>query len=82
MKLVSSLFPVTDEQAMWRVQTQDDHRAFAQLVGRWEEPIRRLCARLTGDPHRAEDLKQETFVPPATMLKDNEDSTRSDDQRK
>jgi RNA polymerase sigma-70 factor (ECF subfamily) len=29
---------------------------------RWEEPIRRLCTRMTGDPHRAEDLRQETFL--------------------
>ena len=62
LSTLSALFSVTDEQAMWRVQTQDDHRAFALLVERWEQPIRRLCARITGDPHRAEDLKQETFV--------------------
>jgi len=31
-------------------------------VERWEEPIRRLCARMTGDPHRAEDLKQKAFA--------------------
>jgi RNA polymerase sigma-70 factor (ECF subfamily) len=53
---------MTDEQAMWRVQTQDDHRAFVQLLERWEEPIGRLCARMTGDLHRGEDLKQETFA--------------------
>lgn len=58
----ASLFALTDEQAMWRVQTQDDHRAFARLVDRWEQPIRRLCARMTGDVHRAEDLKQEVFA--------------------
>jgi RNA polymerase sigma-70 factor (ECF subfamily) len=57
-----SLFSMTDEQAMWRVQTQDDHRAFVQLLERWEEPIGRLCARMTGDLHRGEDLKQETFA--------------------
>ena len=47
---------------MWEVTCHDDHRAFAQLVARWEQPIRRLCARLTGDWERGEDLKQETFV--------------------
>src|SRR2546430_10416809 len=62
MNFLSALFSMTDEQAIWRVQTQDDHHAFAQLVERWEEPIRRLCARMTGDPHRAEDLKQEAFA--------------------
>lgn len=52
----------TDEQAMWRVQMLDDHEAFAWVVGRWQQPILRLCARMTGDLHRAEDLKQEAFA--------------------
>lgn len=55
-------FAPQDEQLMWRVQTQDDPAAFAQLVQRWQEPIRRLCARLTADAHRAEDLAQEIFA--------------------
>jgi RNA polymerase sigma-70 factor (ECF subfamily) len=47
---------------MWRVKTHDDHQEFARLVKRWEEPIRRLCIRMTGDAHRGEDLKQDTFL--------------------
>ncbi len=47
---------------MWRVKMHDDHGTFARLVKRWEEPIRRLCTRMTGDAHRGEDLKQETFA--------------------
>jgi RNA polymerase sigma-70 factor, ECF subfamily len=58
----TSLFAMTDEQAMWRVQMHDDAQAFAQLVRRWEGPIQRLCSRMTGDTHRGEDLAQETFV--------------------
>jgi RNA polymerase sigma-70 factor (ECF subfamily) len=57
-----ALFSSTDEQAMWRVRTDDDAEAFAQLVGRWQGPIQNLCARMTGDPHRGEDLAQETFA--------------------
>lgn len=53
---------ITDEQAMWRVQTHADPAAFAELVKRWETPLRRLCARMTGDLHRAEDLTQEAFA--------------------
>lgn len=56
------LFQASDEQAMWRVQREDDHAAFAQLVERWETPIRRLCTRMTGDLHRGEDLAQEAFT--------------------
>ena len=52
---------MTDEQAMWLVQTADDHQAFARLVERWETPVFRLCSRMTGDAHRGEDLKQEAF---------------------
>jgi RNA polymerase sigma-70 factor (ECF subfamily) len=47
---------------MWEVRCHDDHRAFGQLVRRWENPICSLCTRMTGDPHRGEDLKQETFA--------------------
>jgi len=47
---------------MLRVKTHEDHQEFARLVKRWEEPIRRLCTRMTGDPHRGEDLKQDTFL--------------------
>jgi RNA polymerase sigma-70 factor (ECF subfamily) len=60
--LILSLFAQTDEQAMWRVQSQGDHQAFGRLVERWEKPILQLCARMTGDAHRGEDLKQEAFV--------------------
>jgi RNA polymerase sigma-70 factor (ECF subfamily) len=59
---LSLLFSRTDEEAMWEVKVHDDHRAFAQLVERWEQPIRRLCTRMLGDQHRGEDLKQETFA--------------------
>jgi len=37
---------------MWRVKIHADHQEFAGLVRRWQEPIRRLCTRMTGDPHR------------------------------
>ncbi len=46
--MFKSLFPISDEQAMWRVQAEDDHAAFALLVERWREKIRQLCIRMTG----------------------------------
>lgn len=57
-----ALFGSTDEQAMWRVRTDDDAEAFARLVERWQKPIQHLCTRMLGDPHRGEDLAQETFA--------------------
>jgi RNA polymerase sigma-70 factor, ECF subfamily len=73
---VSSLFSVTDEQAMWRVRMQDDAHAFAQLVRRWEGPIQRLCTRMLGDPHRGEDLTQDAFARLFSKRKDYEPSGR------
>jgi RNA polymerase sigma-70 factor, ECF subfamily len=60
--MFKSLFVISDEQAMWRVQTQDDHAAFALLVERWREKIRQLCIRMTGNLHTGDDLTQEVFA--------------------
>lgn len=59
--MFKSLFAISDEQAMWRVQTEDDHAAFALLVERWREKIRQLCIRMTGNIHLGEDLTQDVF---------------------
>ena len=69
-----TLFAITDEQAMWRVQMEDDAQAFAQLVSRWEEPIQRLCTRMLDDVHRAEDLTQEAFARVFAKRKDYQTS--------
>lgn len=61
-RFLTSLFSSSDEQLMWRVKLQDDPQAFARLVARWEKPIQRLCVRMTGDAHRAEDLTQTAFT--------------------
>jgi RNA polymerase sigma-70 factor, ECF subfamily len=61
-RLLTSLFAASDEQLMWRVKLTDDASAFAHLVVRWEKPIQRLCCRMTGDGHRAEDLTQTAFT--------------------
>ncbi len=74
LAFLGSLLTASDEQAMWRVQTGDDERAFAQLVRRWEEPIRRLCTRMTGDQHRGEDLAQEAFTRVFARRKDYQPS--------
>ena len=60
-KLLHAL-STADEEAMRRVRRGGDPQAFGLLVRRWQGPIRRLCERMTGDPHRAEDLAQETFA--------------------
>jgi RNA polymerase sigma-70 factor (ECF subfamily) len=74
--ILSLLCPRTDEEAMGRVKLHDDHQEFANLVKRWEAPIRRLCARMTGDPYRAEDLKQETFLRLFEKRKDYQPTAR------
>ena len=60
--LITALFRPSDEQLMWRVKLDDDAQAFATLMQRWQTPIERLCARMTGDTHRAEDLTQTAFT--------------------
>src|SRR5947207_9171650 len=52
----------SDELAMRRVKRAGDPAAFAQIVRRWETPIRRLCVRMIDDEHRGEDLAQEAFA--------------------
>jgi RNA polymerase sigma-70 factor (ECF subfamily) len=51
-----------DERLMWRVKMSDDAQAFAKIVQRWEKPLHSLCARMTGDVHRAQDLCQDAFT--------------------
>ncbi|HSU54974.1 MAG TPA: RNA polymerase sigma factor [Candidatus Dormibacteraeota bacterium] len=57
-----SLFVATDEQLMWRVKLEEDHRAFTDIMERWEQPLQNLCHRMTGDAHRAEDITQAVFT--------------------
>jgi RNA polymerase sigma-70 factor (ECF subfamily) len=70
MSILSGIFGMTDEQAMWRVQMHDDTEAFAHLLTRWQEPIRRLCTRMLADTHKAEDLTQEAFARVYSRRKD------------
>lgn len=67
---------MTDEQAMWRVQMHDDAQAFAELVRRWEDPIRRLGVRILGDVQRAEDVAQEAFARVFTRRRDFDPAAR------
>jgi len=59
---LSGLFSISDEQAMWRVQTECDHQAFALLMERWHDRIYGLCARMLSNTHTAEDMAQEVFT--------------------
>ncbi len=55
-------FRASDEELMERTRDHDDHQAFALLMKRWEAPVERLCYRMLGDAHLAEDMRQETFA--------------------
>jgi RNA polymerase sigma-70 factor (ECF subfamily) len=58
---LQKLLGTTDEQLMCRTARRDDEAAFTSLMCRWQPSILRLCHRMIGDPHHAEDLTQETF---------------------
>jgi RNA polymerase sigma factor (sigma-70 family) len=54
---------VTDAVLIARVLASEDQNAFAELVRRYQSPVRAFLARMTrGDTHLADDLAQETFV--------------------
>ena len=50
-----------DAELMARVQTGDES-AFAELMHRWELPVKSVIARVVLNASEAEDLAQETFV--------------------
>ena len=50
-----------DAALMGRVR-EGDEQAFADLMGRWELPVKRLVARIVFNAGEAEDLAQETMV--------------------
>ena len=54
---------VTDADLIALVLASEDQHAFAELVRRYQSPVRAFLARMTrGDTHLADDLAQETFV--------------------
>jgi RNA polymerase sigma factor (sigma-70 family) len=53
----------TDTDLIARVVSGEDHHAFAELVRRYQSPVRAFLTRMTrGDGHLADDLAQETFL--------------------
>ena len=53
----------TDTDLIARVLASDDHNAFAELVRRYQSPVRAFLTRMTrGDSHLADDLAQDTFL--------------------
>lgn len=73
---LSELISLSDERTMLRIQKNDDHRAFALLVQRWENRIKSLCQRQTGDAHLAQDLTQDVFTRVYAHRKDYRGSGR------
>lgn len=54
---------MTDAELIARVLTREDQHAFAELVRRYQSPVRAFLTRMTrGDTHLADDLAQETFL--------------------
>jgi RNA polymerase sigma-70 factor, ECF subfamily len=53
----------TDADLIARVLSREDQNAFAELVRRYQSPVRGFLTRMTnGDSHLADDLAQGTFL--------------------
>ena len=53
----------SDADLIARVLAHEDSHAFAELVRRYQSPVRAFLLRMTrGDAHLADDLAQETFL--------------------
>jgi RNA polymerase sigma-70 factor (ECF subfamily) len=57
-----------DESNWVRESSAGDRNAFARLVDRYWEPVRRWLFGLTGREHAAEDIAQDTFLKAWTAL--------------
>ncbi|MCX7838604.1 MAG: sigma-70 family RNA polymerase sigma factor [Anaerolineae bacterium] len=57
-----------DETLLIARAQQGDHRAFAQLVEKYQTPVYNLAYRMLGNLNDAEDAAQETFVRAYTRL--------------
>ncbi|MGA2140674.1 MAG: sigma-70 family RNA polymerase sigma factor [Verrucomicrobiia bacterium] len=54
---------MTDADLIARVLTREDQHAFAELVRRYQSPVRAFLTRMArGDAHLGDDLAQETFL--------------------
>lgn len=58
---VTPIVPVSDEDLMARV-AEDDERAFAELVRRFQGRVTNLISRVLNDREASDDLAQEVFV--------------------
>jgi RNA polymerase sigma-70 factor, ECF subfamily len=57
----TTIMAATDADLV-RGSLDGSERAFREIVSRYERPVRGLITRMIGDPSRAEELAQDTFV--------------------
>lgn len=63
--------PFSDADLVARSLLREDQNAFAELVRRYQSPVRAFLGRMTrGDSHLADDLAQQTFVRAWKYLKE------------
>lgn len=51
-----------DQIWMTRIALVGDEKAFEQIVGRYQQRVRRFFLAVSGDPELSDDLAQETFI--------------------
>lgn len=60
LRFISRMIEQTDQQLIAAYQNGDE-QAFTELVNRHLTPIYHFVYRLTGNPHEADDITQDTF---------------------
>jgi RNA polymerase sigma-70 factor, ECF subfamily len=65
-----------DEAQLVKAAKAGDHRAFEELVNRYEHKIFRIAQNITHDQAEAEDAMQDAFLKAYTHLKDFEGGSR------
>lgn len=61
---------VLDERKCIHAAAAGNRNAYGELVGKYQSVVYRVCLKMTGNPHMAEDLGQEVFIKAYDALPD------------
>jgi RNA polymerase sigma factor (sigma-70 family) len=68
VRVVAQIVPVLDDEELVARAVTGDAAAFADLVGRYRQPVQQMITRVLGDATEAEEIAQDVFVRAYTHL--------------